>query len=148
MRLLVVQYAGDYLEAFRNLCEHNIETYHAHRYVIESMTGLGREIGEAVLMCCRTSERYDVVLPSRLRVMGAAAHPYRETDKVVEVIRLRTDPYRRPRAHVGPVEVVRPAQHQDIGAFRRFLPGKRRQAATAQLYAGEDAQRPPHRLGR
>jgi glycosyltransferase involved in cell wall biosynthesis len=86
MRLLVVQYAGDYLEAFRNLCEHNVETYHAHRYVIESMTGLGREIGEAALMCCRTTERYDVVLPTRLRVIGAAADPYRETDKVVEVI--------------------------------------------------------------
>ena len=55
MNLLIVQYGGDYREAFRRLAEGGDETYHAQKYVINSVTEIGAQMGEVTFLCCKTA---------------------------------------------------------------------------------------------
>lgn len=70
MRLLIVQYAGDYRETFHRLRTGGGETYHAQRYVVDSMSKLGHRIGEVAFLCCITSEAYNEVLQDGFRAIG------------------------------------------------------------------------------
>jgi glycosyltransferase involved in cell wall biosynthesis len=75
VRLMVVQYAGDYLEAHRRLQDSGTETYYGHHYVLEQLGRIGHEFGEAAILCCKSLHKYNTTLPSGLIVMGAGADP-------------------------------------------------------------------------
>ncbi|GLT02581.1 hypothetical protein GCM10007897_39970 [Sphingobium jiangsuense] len=85
-RLLVVQYAGDYRQAWRQIAESGTENYQAHRYVLDSMAGLARDHGAAGLLCCRTEERYSEVLPNGVTVIGGAASADRDWRDIAGLI--------------------------------------------------------------
>jgi glycosyltransferase involved in cell wall biosynthesis len=70
MRLLIVQYAGDYREAYRRLLGGGHETYYAQRYSVESVAEIGKEIGEAATLTCITDERYNELLEEGVRAIG------------------------------------------------------------------------------
>lgn len=74
-RFLIVQYAGDFREAYRRLEATGTETYYGHRYVLETLAALAAEFGEAGVMCCRAPERYVERLPTGVTVMGANMRP-------------------------------------------------------------------------
>ena len=69
-RLLIVLYAGDYREAYYRLANGQSETYHAHRYAIESISKLGKQIDEAAVLCCYSKEPYNELVEPGFRVIG------------------------------------------------------------------------------
>ncbi|NEQ88464.1 MAG: glycosyl transferase family 1, partial [Moorea sp. SIO2I5] len=44
MRLLIIQYAGDYREAFERLANGGPETYYAQKYSVDSVAEIGKQI--------------------------------------------------------------------------------------------------------
>lgn len=72
MRLLTVQYMGDYRDAYNCLSNGGEETYYGQRASIDFVAELGREIEQVGVLCCRSHERYDEVVGNRVRAMGAA----------------------------------------------------------------------------
>lgn len=71
MRVLIVQYAGDYREAVERLEKGEGETYYAQKYSVEAVAEIGKTIEEAAVLCCLTQERYDEVLSNGVRAIGA-----------------------------------------------------------------------------
>lgn len=86
MRLLIVQYGGDYRETFKRITLSGIETYHAQKYVIDSLVHISDKIEEVILFCCRTHECYNEVLQDGLRAVGGGLNPYKETKKLLKLI--------------------------------------------------------------
>lgn len=70
-RLTIVQYAGDYREAYERLSGGGPETYQAQRYSVETVGELARELEEVTVICALGDEKYDLVLPNRVRAIGA-----------------------------------------------------------------------------
>ena len=79
-RLVILQYAGDYREAYERLAAAaggggggggGEETYHAQRYSVERVAALG-DARAVATVCCQTETHYDVALTPRLRAIGAA----------------------------------------------------------------------------
>ena len=71
MRLLIVQYAGDYRETVRRFAEGGEETYYAQRYSVDTVAEIGQKVEEVIVLCCITSESYNEVLPNGVRAIGA-----------------------------------------------------------------------------
>jgi hypothetical protein len=69
-RLVIVQYAGDYREAYERLSGGGPENYHAQRYSVDAVQAWGRE-RPAATVCCLTNGAYDEVLPNGVRAIGA-----------------------------------------------------------------------------
>lgn len=71
MRLLMVQYAGDYAEAVKRLYSGGSETYYAQNYSLNSITEIAKQIEETTVLCCITSASYNEVLNNGVRAIGA-----------------------------------------------------------------------------
>lgn len=76
-RILIVQYAGDFREAYRRLQTTGEETYYGHRFIFENLERIQRDFGDVAIVCCLSSERYQETLPNGLTVIGAGMHPSR-----------------------------------------------------------------------
>ncbi|MBW4569873.1 MAG: hypothetical protein KME31_18170 [Tolypothrix carrinoi HA7290-LM1] len=86
MRLLIVQYGGDYREAFRRITSDGVETYHAQKYVIDAIASIGKQIEEATFFCCHTNEAYNELLQDGLRAIGAGLEPYQNSKQIIKLI--------------------------------------------------------------
>jgi len=71
MRLLILQYAGDYREAVQRFAEGGGETYYAQKYSVDAVAEIGKQIEEVVVLCCHTAEPYNEVLQNGVRAIGA-----------------------------------------------------------------------------
>ena len=80
MRLLMVQHGGDYREAVQRLAAGGQETYYAQRYTVETLAKIGREIGEAAVLCYLTQEPYSKVLENGVRSLGAGYQQHQSVD--------------------------------------------------------------------
>jgi glycosyltransferase involved in cell wall biosynthesis len=86
-RILLVQYAGDYREAYQRLQESGTETYHGHRYVLDQLAQLRRTSGgEVAILCCNGPSTYNEVLPTGLRVIAAGPRRDLLGRKVQEIV--------------------------------------------------------------
>lgn len=70
MRLTIVQYAGDYREAFNRLNGGGKQTYQAQKYSVDFVGAISKEIEELTVICALTDEPYDEVLPNGVRAIG------------------------------------------------------------------------------
>jgi len=70
MRLTVVQYAGDYREAYERFASGGKSTYHAQRYSVDFVESLAGQMEEVATICAVCTEPYDVVLPNKVRAIG------------------------------------------------------------------------------
>ena len=86
IRLLIVLYAGDYRAAFQRLSAGDNETYHGHRYALESLSEISTKIEAVAVLCCRSEEPYDEVLSMGFRVIGAGPKPDKGDKKIIEII--------------------------------------------------------------
>ncbi len=86
MRLLIVQYGGDYRKVFEQVRNQGIETYHAQKYVVETVTELSQKLEEVALLCCQTQQTYNEEVQPGLRVIGAGVEPYQNSQRVLEII--------------------------------------------------------------
>jgi glycosyltransferase involved in cell wall biosynthesis len=71
MRLTIVQYAGDYREAWQRFDRGGKATYQAQRYSVDLVGKLAQRLEQVVVVCALTDEPYDVVLPNKVRSIGA-----------------------------------------------------------------------------
>lgn len=86
MRLLMVQYAGDYREAVERLAQGGWETYYAQKYSVEAVAEIGKTLEEVAVLCCLTQERYDEVLSNGVRAIGAGFNPKVNIRTLIELI--------------------------------------------------------------
>ncbi len=71
MRILIVQYAGDYREAVQRFAAGQDETYYAQEYSVDAVAAIGRRTEEIALLCCKTEQPYDERLTNGVRAIGA-----------------------------------------------------------------------------
>lgn len=86
MRLLIVQYSGDYRQVFHKVKKEGIETYHSQKYIVDTVTKITEQTKEVILLCCQTEERYNQVIEPGLRVIGAGIEPYENRSQILEII--------------------------------------------------------------
>ncbi|AFY55937.1 glycosyltransferase [Rivularia sp. PCC 7116] len=86
MRLLIIDYAGDYREAYHKIHKHGIETYHCHKYVIDTTTKISQQIDEVTLACCYSKQVYNEKIEPNLRVIAGGFEPYQNPNKVLEIL--------------------------------------------------------------
>jgi glycosyltransferase involved in cell wall biosynthesis len=75
MRLTIVQYAGDYREAFERFAGGGKATYQAQRYSVDFVGSLAPRLEQVAVLCAIGDEPYDVVLPNKVRAIGAGLKP-------------------------------------------------------------------------
>ncbi len=85
MRLLIVQYAGDYRETVERFAEGGAETYYAQKYSVDAVAEIGEKIEEVAVLCCMTAEPYNKILQNGVRAIGAG---FNQTIPVKELIKL------------------------------------------------------------
>jgi glycosyltransferase involved in cell wall biosynthesis len=86
MRLLMVQYAGDYREAVQRFAEGGGETYYAQKYSVDAVAEIGQKIEEVAVLCCMTKEPYNEVLKNGVRAIGAGFNQEIEINKLIKLI--------------------------------------------------------------
>jgi glycosyltransferase involved in cell wall biosynthesis len=86
MRLLVVQYAGDYREAYYNLAEGRGETYYAQQYSVEALAKARQQVDEVSTLSFMSQNRYNDLLPNGVRAIGAGFHHRLNIPTILEAI--------------------------------------------------------------
>jgi len=88
MRLVIVQYAGDYAEAFQRLAGGGSENYYAQKYSVDAVTEMAkRPESESVTdICCMTPEFEDVVLENGVRAIACGFNQKINSQKLIELI--------------------------------------------------------------
>jgi len=88
MRLVIVQYAGDYAEAFHRLAKEGIENYYAQKYSVDAVTEMRKraESESVTVICCMTPEFEDVVLENGVRAIGCGFTNKINSQKLIQLI--------------------------------------------------------------
>jgi glycosyltransferase involved in cell wall biosynthesis len=86
MRLLFVQFAGDYREAVFNFAAGKTETYYAQKYSVDSVAQLTHWLEAVTVLCCTSQEVYNEVLPSGVRAIGAGFPQRIPTRELIQLI--------------------------------------------------------------
>lgn len=87
MRVLIVQYTGDYREAVNRLSNRGHETYYAQRYSVDSVAEIGQKVEEIAVLACVTDESYNEVVSNGVRAIGGGFSsdiPAKELIQLVE----------------------------------------------------------------
>ena len=74
-RLMLVQFAGDYREAWRRRQAGDGETYYGHGYVLDQLRRFAGEADAVAMLCALSPEAYVEQLPDRVTLMAAAVNP-------------------------------------------------------------------------
>lgn len=69
-RLLIIQFAGDFREAYYRLSGGGEESYFAQRYSVDEVSALVQQDRAVTVVVCVTDEEYDEVLPTGVRAIG------------------------------------------------------------------------------
>ena len=93
MRLTILQYAGDYREAFDRLTSGGKETYYAQRYSVNLVGQLAQRIQQVAVICALSETAYDVVLSNGVRAIGAGLNQGFNASELIPVL-ARTKPTR------------------------------------------------------
>lgn len=86
MRLVIVQYAGDYAEAFERLAKGGSETYYAQKYSVDAVTEMAERAESVTVICCMTPEFKDQVLENGVRAIGCGFNYKIDPQKLIELI--------------------------------------------------------------
>jgi glycosyltransferase involved in cell wall biosynthesis len=86
IRLLIVQYAGDYREAVQRFAEGGCETYYAQKYTVDAVAEIGEKVKEVAVICCMTNESYNEVLQNGVRAIGAGFNKELDINKLIDLI--------------------------------------------------------------
>jgi glycosyltransferase involved in cell wall biosynthesis len=71
MRVTIVQYGGDYREAWERFDHGGKATYQAQRYSVDFVSSLAQRLEQVAVICASTAAAYDVELPNKVRAIGA-----------------------------------------------------------------------------
>jgi len=86
MRLVIVQYAGDYAEVFQRLAKGGSETYYGQKYSVDAVTEMAKRAESVTVMCCRAPEFNEQVLENRVRTIACGFSPPINSQKLSELI--------------------------------------------------------------
>jgi glycosyltransferase involved in cell wall biosynthesis len=86
MRLLFVQYGGDYREAVERFAAGGGETYYAQKYSVDAVAEIGKRIEEAAVLCCMTDTPYNQVLQNGVRAIGGGFTQEVQANKLISLI--------------------------------------------------------------
>ncbi|NJO40072.1 MAG: glycosyltransferase [Cyanobacteria bacterium CRU_2_1] len=86
MRLLIVQYAGDYRETFYRFVEGKGETYYAQKYSVDAVAEIGQYVEEVATLCCLTENPYDEKLSNGVRAIGAGMQREVDFKKILKLV--------------------------------------------------------------
>jgi glycosyltransferase involved in cell wall biosynthesis len=75
MRLTIVQYAGDYRDAWERFEAGGKATYQAQRYSVGFVAELAQRLDQVAVICALGDEASDVVLPNKVRSINAGLRP-------------------------------------------------------------------------
>jgi glycosyltransferase involved in cell wall biosynthesis len=84
--LTIVQYAGDFREASNRFMEGGEENYRAQRFTVNYVESLAQRFTQVTTITWRTDERYDTILPSGARAIGAAGGEKIVYDDLIRLI--------------------------------------------------------------
>ncbi|MEG3882146.1 glycosyltransferase family 4 protein [Microcoleus sp. herbarium7] len=84
MRLVIVQYAGDYREAYERLANGGPENYYGQKYSVDAVTEMRKRAESVTVICCMT-EKHNEVLANGVRSIGAG---FKEPFNLTELIEL------------------------------------------------------------
>jgi glycosyltransferase involved in cell wall biosynthesis len=86
MRLVIVQYAGDYAKAFKKLAEGESETYYAQKYSVDAVTEMAKPAESVTVICCTSPEFNEQVLENGVRAIACGFSYPINSQKVIELI--------------------------------------------------------------
>lgn len=86
MRLVIVQYAGDYAEAFEKRAKGGSETYYGQKYSVDAVTEMAKRAESVTVICCITPEFNDRVLENGVRAIGCGFNYKIDPQKLIELI--------------------------------------------------------------
>lgn len=86
MRLLIVQYAGDYRETLQRLSQGGQETYYAQKYSVDAVAEMGKRLEKVAVICCLTTESYNEVLANGVYAIGAGFERDIKIKKLIKLI--------------------------------------------------------------
>ncbi|MEG4234942.1 glycosyltransferase family 4 protein [Microcoleus sp. Pol11C3] len=86
MRLVIVQYAGDYAEVFQHLAKGGEENYYAQKYCVDAVTEMAKRAESVTVICCMTPKFDDRVLENGVRAIGCGFNYHIDPQKLNELI--------------------------------------------------------------
>lgn len=86
MRLLIVQYAGCYRDAFYRLSENHGETYYAQKYSVDAVADLKQYVDDVATLSYLTDQPYNELLPNGVRAIGAGMTDSIDYTKIIQLI--------------------------------------------------------------
>jgi glycosyltransferase involved in cell wall biosynthesis len=92
-KVLLVQYSGDYRQAFQRLSRGEGETYYGHAYSLKSLDEVSQLVGEVTVLHCYSQEAYDERLFPKLRVISTGFHWNTPIKKVLQQVELINPDY-------------------------------------------------------
>jgi glycosyltransferase involved in cell wall biosynthesis len=84
MSLVIVQYGGDYREAYNRLAKDGSENYYAQKYSVDAVSKMRERVESLAVICCMT-EKHNEVLGNGVRSIGAG---FKEPFNITELIDL------------------------------------------------------------
>ena len=86
MRLVIVQYGGDYGKVFQDLAKGEAETYYAQKYSVDAVTEMRKRAESVTVICCMTTEFEDVVLANGVRAIACGFSHKINSQKLIQLI--------------------------------------------------------------
>jgi glycosyltransferase involved in cell wall biosynthesis len=86
MRLLIVQYAGDYGEAVKRFASGGGETYYAQKYSVDAVAEIAKQTKETTVLCCLTPAPYNEMLENGVRAIGAGFNQSIDPQALIQLI--------------------------------------------------------------
>jgi glycosyltransferase involved in cell wall biosynthesis len=86
MRVLIVQYAGDYREANQRFSQGGDENFYAQKHSVEVVAKLAQKVDEVATLCFMTEEPYNEVLENGVRAIGAGFQDQINKAKLIQIV--------------------------------------------------------------
>ncbi len=86
MKLLILQYAGDYREAVRRFARGGTENYYAQKYSVNTVAEFTKYCEEVAVLCCLTEQPYNELLENGVRAIGGGFQGLVDEDEVIRLI--------------------------------------------------------------
>ncbi|MBM0740983.1 glycosyltransferase family 4 protein [Phormidium sp. CLA17] len=87
MRVLFVQYAGDYREAVKNLAQGKGDSYYAQQYSVEVVATIAKSGNEVATLCCLTDAPYNEMLENGVRAIGAGFRTDVDAKEILKLVK-------------------------------------------------------------